>query len=146
MQIYDSLPDLSKFTPLPGSNQSLLFSSEKPILVIFWSVSCSSCGYFLQKLAAVAEIKSKKVIPILIHTYLEGEKVSLAEIKNKLNPLHLDAVYLDDAADQLDNIFQFRYVPALYLFDKQEKLRFKQIGKSSTNLIEQRLRRLINTK
>ena len=146
MQIYDALPDLSKFKPLPGSNQSLLFSSGKPILVIFWSVSCSSCGYFLQKLAASPPIKSQKVITILIHTYLEGEQISLPEIKNKLNQLHVDAVYLDDVTGQLDDIFHFRYVPALYLFDKQEKLRFKQIGKPSTSLVEQRLRRLINTK
>ncbi|MEK4305487.1 TlpA family protein disulfide reductase [Oceanobacillus sp. FSL K6-0251] len=146
MQIYDALPDLSKFKPLPGSNQSLLFSSGKPILVIFWSVSCSSCGYFLQKLAAIPPIKSQKVITILIHTYLDGEQISLPEIKNKLNQLHVDAVYLDDVNGQLDDIFQFRYVPALYLFDKQEKLRFKQIGKPSTSLVEQRLRRLINTK
>lgn len=146
MQIYDNLHDLSKFKPLPGSNQSLLFSSGKPILVIFWSVSCSSCGYFLQKLASIPPIKSQKVITILIHTYLEGEQISLHEIKNKLNQLHIDAVYLDDVTGQLDDIFQFRYVPALYLFDKQEKLRFKQIGKTSTSLVEQRLRRLINTK
>ncbi|WP_040979826.1 TlpA family protein disulfide reductase [Oceanobacillus jeddahense] len=146
MQIYDILPDLSRTNHLQGSNQSLLLSNEKPVLVIFWSVSCSSCGYFLRKLDAIPEIKSKKVIPILIHTHLEGEQVSLSVIKNKLNQLHIEGVYLDDVEDHLTNIFQFRYVPALYLFDKQEKLRFKQIGKNSTNLIEQRLRRLINTK
>ncbi|GEN88132.1 MULTISPECIES: TlpA family protein disulfide reductase [Oceanobacillus] len=146
MQIYDILPDLSKIKALPGSNRSLLLSSGRPVLVIFWSVSCSSCSNFLKQLAEVPEIKSKRVVPILIHIYLDREQVSLSEIKNKLNQLHFDAVSLDDIDDRLAAVFQFRYVPALYLFDKQERLRFKQSGKSSTNLIEQRLKRLLNEK
>ncbi|WP_194165707.1 thioredoxin fold domain-containing protein [Oceanobacillus sp. CFH 90083] len=146
MQMYDVLPDLSGFKQLPGSNQSLLLAGGKPTIVVFWSVSCSSCSYFLQKLTAIPEIKSKNVVPIFIHTYLDKEQISLSAIKNKLDLLYCDAVYLDDMDDQLADLFQFRYVPALYLFDKQERLRFKQIGKSSTSLIEQRLKRLLNAK
>ncbi|MCT1904761.1 TlpA family protein disulfide reductase [Oceanobacillus sojae] len=146
MQIYDILPDLTQIKRLPGSNQSLLSSSGRPILVIFWSVNCSSCSNFLKQLAEVPEIKAKKVIPILIHIYLDKEQISLSAIKNKLDQLHFDAVSLDDTEDRLAAIFQFRYVPALYLFDKQERLRFKQSGKSSTNLMEQRLKRLLNEK
>lgn len=146
MQIYDILPDLSKIKNLPGSKQSLLLSSGRPILVVFWSVSCSSCSNLLKKLAEVPEIKAGKVVPVLIHVYLDREQVSLSAIKNKLDQQHFNAVSLNDIDDQLADIFQFRYVPALYLFDKQERLRFRQSGKSSTSLMEQRLKRLLNEK
>ncbi|WP_080874893.1 TlpA family protein disulfide reductase [Oceanobacillus timonensis] len=146
MQIYDILPDLTSARLLQGSSLSPVLSNDGPKLVIFWSVNCSSCGYLLKNLAAIPEIKSKRITPVLIHTYLDREQVSLADIKKKLDPLYFNAVCLDDKTDKLTSLFQFRYVPALYLFDKQERLRFKQIGKSSVSLIEQRLKRLMHTR
>ncbi|GIO22363.1 thioredoxin fold domain-containing protein [Oceanobacillus sp. J11TS1] len=145
MRIYDMLPDLSDVKQLGASNYKVALLGSKPIIVVFWSVSCSSCGYFLQQLAEVPEIKSKEVVPILIHTYLTKEYPNAAEIRYKLDQIRMDAICLDDVDDQLTNKFQFRFVPAFYLFDKYERLRFMQIGKSSTSLIEKRLKRLLHT-
>ncbi|MFD1066089.1 TlpA family protein disulfide reductase [Oceanobacillus locisalsi] len=146
MQMYDILPDLTRASPLPGSSLSSVLSNDRPKLIIFWSVNCSSCVQLLKNIESIPEIKSRFITPVLIHTYLDKEQICLTDIKNKLNQFHFNAVCLDDKTDELTTLFEFRYVPALYLFDKQERLRFKQIGKSSARLIEQRLKRLMHAR
>lgn len=143
MRIHDALPDLSSIKRLNQRSDCPDNVSGQPIMIIFWSVNCSSCNLLIQRLKQVKEIKAGQVVPILIHTYLDKADVSEADIRKKLEQLSLDAIYLNDLYDELTDVFQFHYVPALYLFDRNGRMRFRQIGKTVTNLVEKRLKRII---
>lgn len=108
-------------------------------IVHFWSVSCSLCKELLPRLYSVA--KNYEVELVAVHMPRLPEDEELATVKEAVRQFDMrEAVFLDHNK-HLTNIYNPRFVPAYYIFDKQQQLRHIQIA-GSMRLIENKIQYL----
>lgn len=137
-----TFPSDNNWINRPVNNEQLI--GQKPVLVYFWSVSCSLCGgaykYVSQWKAKYGEFFH--VIGIHMPRSkedLQEQRIVEAVQKGKMN----DSIYLDHGL-VVTKQFQNRIVPSFYLFDKKGLLRHIQSGENGMMMLEKRLLMLIN--
>lgn len=122
-----------------GHINSEMLIGEKPIVVYFWSVSCSLCGgaynYIKQWKAKYGETFHL----VGIHMPRSREDLQEKRIKDAIKKGQMeDYIYLDHELI-VTKQFQNRIVPSFYLFDKKGLLRHIQSGETGMMMLEKRL-------
>ena len=101
----------------------------------FWSKECSLCKGVHPFFYKMVERYNKNVQIVVIH---DGD-VALNELPN----MPSDVVMLIDRKRELGNLFNVNYFPALYVFDENRLLRFKQQGSNQMQIVFNRIDRLV---
>ena len=100
----------------------------------FWSQQCTLCKSMPAFLERVIDRYGADVQCIAVH---DGP-LSMQEIKSVKG-----AIQLIDRNKQLGDLFQLRQVPTLFIFDKNQQLRFKQMGKVDSYLVLRRIEKFL---
>ncbi len=109
-------------------------------IVHFWSVSCSLCKELLPKLYTIA--KNYEIDLVAVHMPRQPDDEVLATVKEAVRQFDIrEAVFLDHNK-YLTDIYNPRFVPAYYIFDKQQQLRHMQVA-GSMRLIENKIQYLL---
>ena len=124
------------------NNEKLI--GEKPVLVYFWSVSCSLCGGAYDYIRRWKAKYEETFYLVGIHMPRSKADVDEKLIQDAIQKGQMeDSIYLDHELI-VTKQFQNRVVPSFYLFDKKGLLRHIQSGEKGMMMLEKRLLMLIN--
>ena len=79
---------------------------------------------------------------------LYGQKVQCiavhdGEINESEVAKNTPAIMLIDASKELATLFQVRMYPSIFVFDQEQKLRFKQMGSNNTHMLLKRIEKFV---
>lgn len=116
---------------------------EKPTIIHFWSVSCELCTEAMPELNRLRNKYKNSLNVVAVHMpRTKGDK-DLEEIESAVKRYGMNQPVFVDGALNLTKQFGNRFVPAYYLFDKNGRLRHVQAGGGGINLLDIRIRRLL---
>ena len=148
MRIGTPMPSLEGATEwLSGSAEEVLKETEGgPVLIHFWSLSCSMCK---DNLPRVAEWREKyapaglRLVAIHMPRYPADTEVDA--VREAIGKYGITEAQAIDNEHQLRDAFQNNkgYVPAYYLFDEQHKLKAFAAGEYGTKVMEPALERML---
>ena len=135
MKLLDSMPEL---TGLPQAHQKGLFSErnlhpQKVSVFYFWSSDCAFCKRWPQFIEQVEQLYGDKVQCIVVHV----GSIQSADVPN------VKVANLIDINKELSDKFQVRFFPAIYIFDQERKLRYRQAGSSETRMLVKRIEKFL---
>ncbi len=116
--------------PLPISDVQLLngktyiFSHNKPVLIHFWATWCPTCKLeasnieFLSKQFDVITVAVDSKDNATVQKYLAAHQYTFKTV--------------NDPHNQLSSLFKIKGFPTTFIYDKNKKLVFSDVGYSST--------------
>lgn len=116
---------------------------ETPTLIYFWSISCHICKKSQPFINQLRDELREDLQVISVHTSLSEADNDLSAIRKMALEKKITEPLYVDLDETLSNIFNFRYVPAYYVFDKQGILRHSQSGTGKVDLLRRRLDRIL---
>lgn len=142
MRIRTTMPPLSGATKILN-RKNTYEEGAKATLVYFWSMSCSECAQSIKKLKELENIFKDRLSVRAIHMPREESDYSESLVKEKIKQLEfIYPVYLDNEL-KISDRFGNKFVPAYYLFDHQQQLRFFKAGYCTFKLLQQKIERII---
>ena len=150
MRIGTPMPSLDGATEwLSGSAKEVLKETEgRPVLIHFWSLSCSMCKDNLPRVAEWREkYASAGLRLIAIHMPRYPEDTNVDAVREAVTQYDISDPAAIDNEHKLRDAFQNEkgYVPAYYLFDEQHKLKSFAAGEYGTRVMEPALERMLGT-
>lgn len=132
---YFRAPELSS-DKLPSIEQTLInnqiFNSEKylgkPLLIHFWATWCPVCKAEASNIESVS--KEYNVLSIAVKSGRDSEVASYLQERG----LHFQT--LNDTMGYHANIFNVTVFPTTFIYDKEGKLRFSEVGYTSTLMLK----------
>ena len=135
MKLLSTIPPFSNIEAVNNRPFSIGKLREQCVTVFyFWSQDCSLCKSMPTYLQRIIDRFGSQVQCIVVH---DGPLVK------KEFPKVEGAVLLIDNRQQLGDLFQLKQVPAVFLFDQQQQLRFKQTGAADLHLLLRRIERFL---
>jgi len=116
--------------PLPRTEFKLIDNSiyhvdtTKPLLIHFWATWCPTCKLEASNINLLA--KHFQVITIAV------KSGSDYELYNYLKEHNYDFMVVNDKDASLSQLFQIAGYPTTFIYDKHGKLRFSEVGYTST--------------
>lgn len=145
MKLREELPEFS--SDLKWFNRQV--TKEKiigdiPVLVHFWSVSCKLCKGSMVTLNKWKNSYENKFNIVSVHMPRTKEDTNEQLIRSTIDGWNMTHPVCLDHDLIVSNIYQNRIVPAFYLFDKSGLLRHYQVGENGMQMLERRLKLLMN--
>lgn len=136
MKLLDTMPELKGCMQ---AHKKELFSerhllSQKASVFYFWSSECSQCKGWPKFVEQVQMLYGNEVQCVIIH---------VGAIRNDDVPM-VETINLIDANRELAEKFHVRLFPAIYIFDSDRKLRFRQAGSTETRLLMKRIEKFLD--
>lgn len=134
------MPPLRTGSPLPslhgvpawlnGGEPADEALAGKPLLVHFWSISCSICHDVAAEVARWhAEYAPRGLAVVGVHQPRGPEELDVAAVtEDARGPMGITWPCAIDNEHTLVDRFQNEFVPAYYLFDREHKLVHRQAG------------------
>ena len=142
MRIRTVMPSLSGATKILNRHNTY-DESAKVTLVYFWSMSCSDCTQSIKNLKELERIFKDQLAVHAIHMPRVKTDYSEALVKEKIKQLEIIyPVYIDNEL-KISDRYGNKYVPAYYIFDQQQQLRFYKAGNFPLKLLQQKIERII---
>lgn len=142
MKLYTPMPALQGASRI-FNERSMHKVNGKPTLIYFWSMSCSQCKQSIEKLKEIhARFKNRLVI-YAIHMPRNDQDYSMEQLRDTMERLQLPFPVFADHELKISDAFENLIVPAYYLFDEQQQLRFLKYGFISTKSLQQKIERII---
>lgn len=113
--------DIKTFTLIDGSQ--FILQNDKPILINFWATWCPICK--LEKSSIEKISKDFQVVTIAT------QSGSNAEVKEYLNKNNLSFMVINDEDGTLAQKFNIKAYPTTFIYDKNQNLKFSEVGYSS---------------
>lgn len=113
--------DIKTFTLIDGSEFNV--QNDKPILINFWATWCPVC-----KLEESSIEKISKDFQVVTIATQSG---SNAEVKEYLNKNNLSFIVVNDEDGTLAQRFNIKAYPTTFIYDKNQNLKFSEVGYSS---------------
>lgn len=113
--------DIKTFTLIDGSK--FILQNDKPILINFWVTWCPVC-----KLEESSIEKISKDFQVVTIATQSG---SNAEVKEYLNKNNLSFMVINDEDGTLAQKFNIKAYPTTFIYDKNQNLKFSEVGYSS---------------
>ncbi|MCT7530545.1 redoxin domain-containing protein [Aliarcobacter cryaerophilus] len=120
---------IQSFELIDGSNYEI--KNDKPLLVNFWATWCPICALEEQNI----EELSKGFEVITIATQSGSNKEIEAYLKDK----NLSFKVVNDEDGVLSQKFNIKAFPTTFIYDKNQNLKFSEVGYSSTFGLKLRL-------
>lgn len=145
MKINDRMPDLDESGTWINSSgvrtEDLI--GQIPTLIYFWSISCELCEKSLPLINQLRDELQGKLQVISVHTSLSESDNNLPAIREAALEKNITEPLFVDLDETLSTTFNFRYVPAYYVFDENGMLRHSQSGSGKIHLLRRRLERVL---
>lgn len=129
--IHGQVPNIQT-TSITGKKIDIADYRGKPVLIQFWATWCPICAYERDGIERVAE--KYDVINIAPQSGSDKELLAFAK-QNGMNP----NIIVNDQDGKLMKEFGARAVPASFVVDKQGKIRFVEVGFSTSMGLKARL-------
>ena len=129
LDLNKNMLDIKTFTLLDGSNY--IVKNDKPLLVNFWATWCPICALEEQNI----ENLSKDFEVITIAT----QSGSNEEIEAYLKDKNLSFKVVNDEDGVLSQKFNIKAFPTTFIYDKNQNLKFTEVGYTSTFGLKLRL-------
>ena len=100
------------------------FKEDKPLLIHFWATWCPTCKLEASNIDMIA--KEYEVVTIAV------KSGSNKEIKQFLEENNLSFKVVNDSKSLLASEFQLGAFPTTFIYDKEKKLIFSEVGYTST--------------
>lgn len=145
MKLREPMPELTGATQwLNGEVTKEEIVGAKPTLFHFWSVSCQLCKETMPQINKLRDTFNDKLTVIAVHMPRNEDDLSLEEIKRVADEHRMSQPIFVDSEHKLTDVFENRYVPAYYVFDKDGRLRHFQAGGSGMKMLEKRVNRMLD--
>lgn len=147
LRLRSEIPEFNGVTEWVNGEISKDDLKGKPVLVHFWSVSCGICKKTLPDINEWREkYKPYNLQLIGVHMPRSEKDTEIQPVKDTIEKYELIHPQMIDNQHSVVDAFQNEYVPAYYLFDAEGKLRHYQAGEKGLQMVEQRLKRVLNIK
>lgn len=113
---------INTFTLLDDSKY--IIKENKPIIIHFWATWCPTCKFEAANIEKIS--KDYEVITIAVQS---GNK---KDIENYLKKNNLSFNVVNDDKGFYSNMFNIEAFPTTFIYDKNKKLRFSEVGYTST--------------
>ena len=148
MRIGTPMPSLDGATEwLRGSAEEVFKETEgRPVLIHFWSLSCSMCKENMPRVAAWRERYAPAGLRLIaIHMPRYPADTDVDAVREAVGKYGITEPQAIDNEHKLRDAFQNEkgYVPAYYLFDEQHKLKAFAAGEYGTKVMEPALERML---
>lgn len=117
---------------------------DKPTLIHFWSVSCYLCKEAMPEVNELRDEYDDRLNVVAVHMPRSEDDLDLAVIEKMAESHDIIQPILVDSEHVITDVFENKYVPAYYVFDKEGKLRHFQAGGSGMPMLRKRLERVLN--
>jgi thiol-disulfide isomerase/thioredoxin len=115
-----------------------------PVLVHFWSISCGICKESLPDINRwIDEYGSKGLKIVSIHMPRQESDTDVPEVKKVMAEWEVKQPVVVDNWHTITDGFENKYVPALYLFDADHKMRHFQAGEKAVKMTEPVIQRVL---
>lgn len=142
MKIRTIMPSLSGATKIINK-EFIQNEGGTATLVYFWALSCPLCEQSIKNLKEIADLFSDQLMVHTIHMPREEFDFSSKRVKEKVQQLELTyPIYLDNEL-QISDKFGNKIVPAYYLFDQKQQLRFYKGGYITQKYLQREIQRII---
>lgn len=144
MKLRDQLPAFPhgvKWINASGISQNI--REDQPIIVHFWSISCSSCKGTMYTINKWKGLYKDSFKIVSVHMPRSQADVNDALIQANISQWNMTQPVCLDHDLQVTKLFHNRIVPSFYLFDKKGLLRHIQSGENGMHMLEKRLAMLI---
>ena len=135
------------FNTQPINNKDL---EGHPVLVHFWSISCGICKESLPELNVWLDKYGKhgdKGLKIVsVHMPRQESDTNLDDVKKAIDEYEVKLPVAVDNYHTITDLFENKYVPALYLFDAEHKMRHFQAGEKAVKMTEPVIQRVLGIK
>lgn len=121
--------EIRSFELLDGTNYEI--EKDKPLLIHFWATWCPICALEEQNIETIS--KDYQVITIAT------QSGSSEEIKEYLEKNNLSFKVVNDDLATLSQKFNIKAFPTTFIYDKNQNLKFSEVGYSSTFGLKLRL-------
>ncbi|MDX4035010.1 protein disulfide oxidoreductase [Aliarcobacter skirrowii] len=121
--------EIRSFELLDGTNYEI--EKDKPLLIHFWATWCPICALEEQNIETIS--KDYQVITIAT------QSGSSEEIKEYLEKNNLSFKVVNDNLATLSQKFNIKAFPTTFIYDKNQNLKFSEVGYSSTFGLKLRL-------
>lgn len=98
---------------------------NKQVLVLFWSISCEQCHEVLLKFDRDQTVNCSK---IAVHMPRFDEDTDVNAIRYFLQRNNIRTSVVLDHDVKLSDLYKVEYVPTIFLFDNQLRMRMKKFG------------------
>lgn len=145
MRLREELPEFSDGLKwINGKVTKGQIIGELPVLIHFWSVSCNLCENSVETINKWKNIYRGKFKIVSVHMPRTKEDVDDQLIRSIISKWKMTHPVCIDHDLIVTKTFQNRIVPSFYLFDKKGTLRHYQVGENGMQMMERRLKLLIN--
>ncbi len=114
--------DINTFTLLDGTKYQL--KKAKPLILHFWATWCPTCKFESSNIQKISE--DYEVLSIAVQS---GNK---EKIKQYLEENNLSFKVVNDIEGKYSQKFNIQAFPTTLIYDKNKKLRFSEVGYTST--------------
>lgn len=121
--------EIRSFELIDGTNYEI--EKDKPLLIHFWATWCPICALEEQNIETIS--KDYQVITIAT------QSGSSEEIKEYLEKNNLSFKVVNDDLATLSREFNIKAFPTTFIYDKNQNLKFSEVGYSSTFGLKLRL-------
>lgn len=121
--------EIKSFELLDGTTYEI--EKDKPLLIHFWATWCPICALEEQNIETIS--KDYQVITIAT------QSGSSEEIKEYLEKNNLSFKVVNDNLATLSREFNIKAFPTTFIYDKNQNLKFSEVGYSSTFGLKLRL-------
>ncbi|MFD2704971.1 TlpA family protein disulfide reductase [Salibacterium lacus] len=115
----------------------------RPVLVHFWSLSCSHCEKAMPALNRLLSRYRTSLHVLSVHMPRSSKDQDMDKVKQKADDLNIIHPLLVDNDNQISDEFQNDYVPSYYLFHPNKTLFHTQAGDSGMKLLRKKIDRLL---
>lgn len=115
-----------------------------PVLIHFWALSCGACKESLPDLNRwVDEYGSKGLKIISVHMPRQESDTNIPAVVECAKEWEMKQPCAIDNWHTITDRFENQYVPALYVFDSEHKMRHRQAGEKAVKMTEPVVQRLL---
>lgn len=115
-----------------------------PVLIHYWAISCGICKESLPDLNRwIDEYGPKGLKIISVHMPRQESDTDVAEVKKAIDEYEVRQPCVVDNWHTITDRFENKYVPALYLFDADHKMRHFQAGEKAVKMTEPVIQRVL---
>lgn len=135
MKLLDTMPEVKDCIQAhkKGLFSERHLSPQKVSVFYFWSSECAQCKGWPKFVEQVEKLYGNDVQCVIVH---------VGTISSDEVPI-VDAFNVIDANRSLSEKFQVRLFPAIYIFDADRQLRFRQAGSAETRLLVKRIEKFL---
>ena len=98
---------------------------NREVLVLFWSISCEQCHEVLLKFDRDQTVNCSK---IAVHMPRFDEDTDINAMRYFLERNNIRTSVVLDHEVKLSNLYNVEYVPTIFLFDRQLRMKLKKFG------------------